>query len=265
MVHFDIFRSKNFAGTALAMVGYAAGAQVMIFYLPLYLQNAFGFTPVIAGISMLPFALPMFLVPRLGAKLMLPPREIISLGLSITVIGNVVMALLSGANASYYEFAAAMIVAGTGAGLLNGETAKAMQGALPPERSGVASGIASTIRFTALLFGVAALGAILVNTMLDKIAPIATQYGLAMGDAIEIAKRFSAGDAGTLISKLPIASQHGIAASLRSAFEAGFGGAAWTAAGVAFVTLLLSRVLMTGRSLSASNSLMEKAPFVAAE
>lgn len=265
MVHFDIFRSKNFAGTALAMVGYAAGAQVMIFYLPLYLQNAFGFTPVIAGISMLPFALPMFLVPRLGAKLMLPTREIISLGLTITVVGNVVMALLSGANASYYEFAAAMIVAGTGAGLLNGETAKAMQGALPPERSGVASGIASTIRFTALLFGVAALGAILVNTMLNKIAPIATQYGLAMGDAIEIAKRFSAGDAGALISKLPIASQHGIATSLRSAFEAGFGGAAWTAAGVAFVTLLLSRVLMTGRSLPASKSQMEEAPFVAAE
>src|SRR5471032_2478653 len=43
MLDFAIFNSRHFIGTVFAMVGYAAGAQVMIFYLPLYLQNTFSF------------------------------------------------------------------------------------------------------------------------------------------------------------------------------------------------------------------------------
>lgn len=265
MVDFEIFRSRNFGGTAFAMVGYAAGAQVMIFYLPLYLQNAFGFSPVIAGISMLPFALPMFLVPRLGARLTWAPRSIISLGLCITAGGNIVMALLSGADASYYEFAAAMIIAGTGAGILNGETAKAMQGALPANRSGVASGIASTTRFTALLFGVAALGAILGTTMIKKFMPVAQTIGLASSDAVEIAKRFSAGDAALVLSKLPPDLQKSVAASLRTAFEAGFGGATWTAAGVAIVSLLMTQLLMSKSNPHLTSNQESEASFVAGE
>ena len=41
----------------------------MIFYLRVFLQNAFGFSPAMAGLAMLPFALPMFLTSRLGAGL----------------------------------------------------------------------------------------------------------------------------------------------------------------------------------------------------
>jgi hypothetical protein len=51
LVDFAVFRSPHFVGTACAMVGYAAGAQVMIFYLPLHLQNAYGFAPIVAGLA----------------------------------------------------------------------------------------------------------------------------------------------------------------------------------------------------------------------
>ncbi|MFJ3483063.1 MFS transporter [Pseudomonas sp. NPDC090202] len=244
MVDFAIFRSAHFAGTVASMVGYAAGAQVMIFYLPLYLQNAFGFAPMMAGIAMLPFALPMFLVPRVAAKITWPSRAMLCLGLSVTLAGNLSMALLCGVDASYALFALGMLVAGTGAGILNGETAKAVQGALPANRSGVASGIASTIRFTTLLFGVAALGAILLSGLLKAFTPLAQGMGLSPQQAVEIAKRFSAGDAGLALSALPETVRDGIASALRSAFEAGFASAAWAAAGVAIVALQLTRVLM---------------------
>lgn len=265
MVDFEIFRSAHFGGTVASMVGYAAGAQVMIFYLPLYLQNAFGFTPVTAGISMLPFALPMFLVPRLGARLTWPSRSVLSLGLCITAGGNILMAMLSDANASYAAFAAAMLIAGTGAGILNGETAKAVQGALPANRSGVASGIASTIRFTTLLFGVAALGAILVSAMLGKFVPAAQDLGLSLANAVEIAKRFCAGDAGSALSALPVHLREALATSLRTAFEAGFGRAAWVAAGVAIVALIVTRMLMVATGASVASSQPNEALFVADE
>jgi hypothetical protein len=36
----------------------------MIFFLPLYLQNAYDFDPLIAGVAMIPFAIPMVAAPR---------------------------------------------------------------------------------------------------------------------------------------------------------------------------------------------------------
>ena len=42
------------------MLGFAASAQVMMTYLPLYLQNVFALSPAVAGLGMLPFALPLF-------------------------------------------------------------------------------------------------------------------------------------------------------------------------------------------------------------
>ncbi|MFK3973575.1 MFS transporter [Pseudomonas sp. NPDC087358] len=261
MVNFEIFRAPNFGGAAFAMVGYAAGAQVMIFYLPLYLQNAFGFAPVIAGIAMLPFALPMFLVPRLSAKVSVSPRTLLSAGLCITAAGNIIMALLANADASYYVFAFGMIVAGTGAGILNGETAKAVQGAVPPNQSGVGSGIASTIRFTSLLFSVAALGAVLVSFMLMMFVPMAQNLGLSSRAAELIAKRFSAGDTASLLATLPVSSAEHIFAALRACFDAGFGAAAWVAAGVAVVALALTRLLMSKTPIKAP----VEAVFVAGE
>ncbi|MFJ5296672.1 MFS transporter [Pseudomonas sp. NPDC088368] len=261
MVNFDIVRAPNFAGAAFAMVGYAAGAQVMIFYLPLYLQNAFSFAPVIAGVSMLPFALPMFLVPRLGAKLAVTPRAILSAGLCITAMGNIAMALLADTEAPYYAFALAMITAGTGAGILNGETAKAVQGAVPPNQSGVGSGIASTVRFTSLLFSVAALGAVLVSFMLIRFLPMAESFGMSSASAALIAKRFSAGDTTALLATLPVASGESVLAALRTAFQSGFGAAAWVASAVAIAALVLTRWLMIETRLKTS----AESAFVAGE
>lgn len=244
MLDFAIFNSRHFIGTVFAMVGYAAGAQVMIFYLPLYLQNAFGFSPMIAGLAMLPFALPMFVVPRLSMHLGWMPRTLLCAGLAVTVTANLGMAWLADAHASYMVFAAAMTLAGIGAGVLNGDTAKALQGALPANRSGVASGIGATTRFVALLFGVAGLGALLVGATTGRFALAAKASGMSAADAATLAKRFSAGDAEGAAALMPAVLRDSLGRSLQDAFHAGFGGAALAAAAVALVCLALTYVLM---------------------
>jgi MFS family permease len=55
MIDLALFRQARFVGAVLAMFGYAACAQVMMTFLPLYLQNAFAFSAVAAGLGMLPF------------------------------------------------------------------------------------------------------------------------------------------------------------------------------------------------------------------
>jgi len=264
MVDFAIFRSPHFIGTAFAMVGYAAGAQVMIFYLPLYLQNAFGFAPVIAGIAMLPFALPMFVVPRISAGSKLPPRALLGIGLAITTLANIGLALLSAAHSTYFEFALAMACAGIGAGMLNGETAKAVQGALPANRSGVASGIASTTRFTALLFSVSGLGALLISATVSRVVAMAPKLGIGEATAVSLAKSFAAGDLSSALEALPEAARAPVTATLHTAFEAGFSTAAFAAATAAFLCLVLTLRLME-KQIKYSNADPIEAVFVAGE
>src|ERR1700722_12098313 len=65
MVDFALFRKRTFLGAGFSMPGFPAAAQVMMTYLPLYLQNVFALSPAAAGLGMLPFALPLFLCPRI--------------------------------------------------------------------------------------------------------------------------------------------------------------------------------------------------------
>jgi len=257
MVDFSIFRSPAFVGSSFAMVGYAAGAQVMLFYLPLYLQNAFGLSPATAGISMLPFALPMFLVPRIAGHFTAgrQSRSLLCLGMGLSAISNAAMALLSSSDWSYLSFACAMALAGTGAGLLNGETAKAMQGAIPPQRAGMASGLAGTTRFCGLLSGVAGLGAVLVAATGRSFQQAAERWSLDPSSTQDVVKRFAGGDVSGALRELQAlpAGAAEAAVALRHAFGAGFAAAAWTAAGVAVCALLLTRWLMPARDIHAAH------------
>lgn len=252
MMDFEIVKSARFIGSSCAMVGYAAGAQVMIFYLPLYLQNTYGFGAFTGGLAMLPFAVPMFFAPRFGARLAARwrARDLLSLGLAITTVSNVAMALLAPRHAPYFVFGLAMASAGAGAGLLNGETAKALQGAVPPQRAGMASGLSATVRFSALLFGVAGLGAIMVAASTRDFARHAPRFSLGLDSAAALAKRYSAGDVGGALLQLPDGVRAAAGAALHDAFDLGFNAAAWTSAAVALLALLAVRAILPGGAAS---------------
>jgi predicted MFS family arabinose efflux permease len=85
MVDFALFRKRTFLGACFAMLGFAASAQVMMTYLPLYLQNVFALSPAVAGLGMLPFALLLFVCPRIAASLAnrISSRDLLALGLGI--------------------------------------------------------------------------------------------------------------------------------------------------------------------------------------
>jgi EmrB/QacA subfamily drug resistance transporter len=163
MIELRLFKDRPFMGAVFAMLGYGAAAQVMVFYLPLFLQNAYGLPPVKAGFAMIPFALPMVLAPRLLASTLghHSGRTTLSLGLAIVVVGNLSSWWIAKEGYGYAGFVVTMLITGTGAGVLNGETVKVFGATVPPERAGMASGLASTTRFIGILIAVAGMGAIL--------------------------------------------------------------------------------------------------------
>lgn len=162
MLDLDILSHRAYQGAAAAMFGYGAGAQVLIFFLPLYLQNKMHLSPMAAGFAMMPFALPLVIAPQLSAHFFerFTHRGRLAIGLGIAASGDLLLGGVAYAGASYLAMIAAMLVAGIGTGILNPETARASQAQIAPERAGMASGIGATIRFVSLVLGVAALGAV---------------------------------------------------------------------------------------------------------
>jgi hypothetical protein len=133
--------------------------------MPIYFQHALGLSPRAAGLAMLPLALPLFIVPRIVTSQLshrVSGRVLLTAGLGLVSAGLGFVALVAG-RLDYHLMLAGMLVAGIGAGLLNGETTKVGMTVIPAERAGMASGISGTMRFTGIVLGFAALGVVLFS------------------------------------------------------------------------------------------------------
>jgi EmrB/QacA subfamily drug resistance transporter len=246
MVDFGLFGLPAFVGAVIAMLGYGATAQVLIFFLPLYLQNAHGFSPLMAGIGMSPFALPMVLAPsivgRLGERY--SGRTLLTVGLTITCLGNVLLSAAAWSGVSYALFLIPMLVAGCGAGLLNGQTVKVLGNSVPAARAGMASGLASTTRFIGILVSVAGLGAILSAVVSKLFVSQSRVLGLTEQTALAAVKKISAGNIMQALDGVAENLRPQLAAIAQGAFGHGFAAAALVAAAVSAASAAATFVLL---------------------
>jgi EmrB/QacA subfamily drug resistance transporter len=264
MVDFALFRRRTFLGSVLAMIGYGASAQVMVFFLPLFLQNAYDFRPMSAGFAMLPFALPMVLAPRATSALAMrfSGRALLTAGLAITVAADLMFWVISSAQLSYDVFVVAMIVSGCGAGLLNGQTVKVLGGAVPPDRAGMASGLASTTRFIGILVSVAGMGAVLARVVDSAFSEAARAAGLDATAAAAAAKQIASGDLPGVLGSVSPAVRGSLHAAGLSSFAGGFAAASLLAAIVASVSAILTYSLIRPEDTAPSRSERRPCKFV---
>jgi EmrB/QacA subfamily drug resistance transporter len=243
MIDLSIFRDPTVTGAAVAMLGYAAAAQVMMTILPLYLQDAFVLSPAIAGLAMIPFALPLLIGPSVGGRLAtrMSSRAILSFGLGLVALGNAIAAAAVLADLAYWTAAIGMFITGSGAGLLNSETAKAQVSSVPPERAGMASGLASTTRFIGIIAGVAGLGAVLAGVAEANLRRLGKPLVLDQRiDWQDLSLRIVGGDASGALSALSDPIRIALQGTVHASVAAGFGAALSVAAVVAVFASLAS-------------------------
>lgn len=268
MVDFGLFRKRTFLGSSFAMLGFASAAQVMMTYLPLYLQNSYGLTSAIAGLSMLPFALPLFFFPRIAARLatQISGRDLLAIGLVVVAFGNFTTAIAIATGMPVVIVAVGMFITGCGAGLLNGETAKVSMSVIPPERSGMASGIGGTLRFVGLVTGITGLGAILTaETQRHLISALSSADlpGIGASSARAMVSHIVSGDVGGIVAQLPEQVQAKLLDIARMSFEQGFTMVLLVAAGTAAAAALLTFGLVSARETSPSHLHAPDRPVVA--
>lgn len=237
MLDLGLFSNPRFLGAVWAMFAYAASAQVMASMLPLFLQNGLGRSALQAGFAMLPFALAMLIFPHIGRLLErhISSSGILAGGMSCVAIGNGITAWGAYVG-SWIIVMAGMVVIGSGGGLLNGETQKAIMSVVPKERSGMASGISTTSRFSGILLGFAMLSGILATMVRKWVA--AFGCGTGCHHPSDFADAIVAGDLPSAISGLEGSSQEIAIQHAHHAFSYGFA-----------VALLVASIFALGSSI----------------
>ncbi|WP_322060039.1 MFS transporter [Paraburkholderia sp. J63] len=249
VIDLALFRQARFVAAVLGMFGYAACAQVMMTFLPLYLQNAFEWTPLHAGAGMLPFALAMVVGRWVGARIAphaTGPTSMLSIGLVLVGAGNLLTAVAAQAG-EYGSVAFGMIVTGLGAGVLNGDTQKAIMACVAPHRTGMASGISTTTRFTAIVTSIGVLGAVLASrarSAIDAAMPCHAA-GKACVDA-PFMSDLLAGDIGHALARLAPELQPVMRSIAPAGFASGFA-SALSVAGVLALVIAVAIWLLARR------------------
>jgi MFS family permease len=136
------------------------GIYALLFIMALYFQTIRGASPFIAGLELLPLPMSFFVVSQYVGHLnnRLGPRVVMTVGMACMSAGALSLAFIDEAT-SFAFIEIALAVTGVGLGLNTAPVNGVAVAALPPERSGTASGVLNTSRMVGATLGVAILGA----------------------------------------------------------------------------------------------------------
>jgi EmrB/QacA subfamily drug resistance transporter len=180
LVDLRFFRSLPFSGAALTAICGMGAFAGFLFLITLYLQDARGYRPLLAGLCLVPMAAVMACSAPLAGRMIArrgtrPPLLIAGTGL---VAGGVMLAFITTTSPVWYVLASC-VVFGAGIGWVNAPITNNAVAGMPRSQAGVASGIASTSRQVGSSLGVAITGAVLAGGLHGQLPAVAGGFTTA--------------------------------------------------------------------------------------
>ena len=162
MLPMRFFRNRTFTLANTSSVLMYFGMFGSIFLLAQFFQTVQGYSPLQAGLRILPWtAMPIFVAPIAGA---LSDRigggRIMGVGLALQSVGLAWMALVATPTVAYVDWVIPFIISGVGMALFFAPVANVVLGAVRREEEGQASGANNALRELGGVFGVAVLATI---------------------------------------------------------------------------------------------------------
>jgi EmrB/QacA subfamily drug resistance transporter len=162
MLDLRLFRRRGFTAVNVTALLFSFGMFGAIFFLIQFFQTVQGYSPLAAGIRILPWtAMPMVLAPGIGV---LAERKggkpLVVIGLVLQAIGLAWLISLINPSTPYGDMVAPFVVCGVGMSLFFVPLAGLALGTVPRALEGVASGANSAFRELGGVLGIAVLGAV---------------------------------------------------------------------------------------------------------
>ena len=243
MLDVSFFRNPRFSAASGAIMLTFFAMFGSLFLLTQFLQSILGYTPLEAGIRLLPMAAVMIVLSPLSAKVVerIGSKIVVASGLSIAAIGLIMASRLT-AGASYPEVLASLVVLAAGMALVMPPATESIMGSLPLAKAGVGSAVNDTTRQVGGALGVAVLGSVMSSTYGPRVSdaisglPVSSEQASAIHDQIGAAIRAAGEIGGAPGRALADAASRGFADGMSTAFIIG---AAALALGAVIVALFL--------------------------
>ena len=162
MLPMRFFRNRAFSAANASALAMSFGMFGAIFLLTQFFQTAQGYSPLEAGLRVLPWtAMPMVVAPIAGALSdRIGSRPILAVGLALQAVGLAWIAAVSTATVGYGSLVGPFIVSGIGMGMFFAPMANVILSAVKPAEEGKASGANNAVREVGGVFGVAVLASV---------------------------------------------------------------------------------------------------------
>jgi EmrB/QacA subfamily drug resistance transporter len=171
MMPLNLFKIRNFAVGNLTTLALYGGLGVATFFLILFLQQVAGYTPIEAGLSLLPLTVIVFLLARRFGMLAdrIGPHLFIAGGPIVAGLGLLLL-IRTGANPNYFStILPAVVVFGLGLAATVAPLTATVLGSVEPGHSGLASGVNNAVARVAGLLAIAVLGAVVSASFANRL------------------------------------------------------------------------------------------------
>lgn len=157
-----LFRHRTFSGMNAAGLLMFAGMFGSVFLLTQFFQGPRGYSPMEAGLRILPWTIvPIFVAPLAGLLSdRIGGRPIVALGLAFQACGLGWIAARVSPDVSYPSLVPALVLCGLGMTFYFSPTANLVMGAVAEEDRGMASGAVNALRELGGVLGVAVLASV---------------------------------------------------------------------------------------------------------
>jgi EmrB/QacA subfamily drug resistance transporter len=172
MLPLNLFRHRNFTIGNVATLTTYTGLGGLLFVLPLFLQQVGGYTPVQAGLSLLPITASMFLLSRRFGALAdrVGPRLLMGIGPLVAASGVVLLLVGVDRSADYVsQILPGLVVFGFGLSMMVAPLTATVLGAVEQEHAGIASGVNNALARVAGLVAVALIGAVVSAAFTSRV------------------------------------------------------------------------------------------------
>jgi MFS family permease len=206
MLDMNFFKNPRFtaANSSVTLTFFAMYGSM--FLLTQYWQFVHGYTPLEAGVRLVPFAVTMMVTAPLSARLVerVGTKRVVTLGMLIAA-GALLGLSFMRVDSSYLEVIVIYSGLSAGMGLSMAPATESVMGSLPREKAGVGSAVNDTTRQVGGALGVAIIGSIVASVYSSQIVHAASGLNLdcaaletakgSLGGALQTAPTLGAGGA----------------------------------------------------------------------
>ena len=162
MLPMRFFTNRTFTAANVASMLMFFGMFGAIFLLTQFLQTVQGYSPMSAGLRVLPWtAMPLVVAPIAGALSdRIGGRVLMAAGIGMQAIALALLAAVASPTVPYSDLVGPFVIAGIGMGLFFAPVANVVLGSVRPEEEGQASGANNAIRELGGVLGVSVLATI---------------------------------------------------------------------------------------------------------